>query len=154
MAALAASSSSQLQPFSHVDSFWWWWGPGCLSISMVAPSTNQFSQELLMLPGWKESIGAQRVLCLTLGLILSCSLISSWCNEAELDLYSDCLPNRLIWENGAIGPIFPACVPLMIQTGVRGAVQCHSTVIIRHYIDCVIKNSISQITKIHICKGK
>lgn len=94
-----------------------------LSISMVAPSSNQFSQQLLMLPGWKESIGAQRVLCLALGPILSSSLISSWCNEAESDLYSGCPPNRLIWENGAIGPIFPACVPLMIQTGVQGAAQ-------------------------------
>lgn len=128
-------------------------GSGCLSISMVAPSTNQFSQELLMLRGWKESIGTQRVLCLTLGVILSSSLISSWCNEAELDLYSDCPPNRPIWENGAIGPIFPACAPLTIQTGVQGAVQCHSTVIIRHYIDCVIKNSISQITKIYTFSG-
>lgn len=94
-----------------------------LSISMVAPSSNQFSQQLLMLPGWKESIGAQRVLCLALGPILSSSLISSWCNEAESDLYSGCPPNRLIWENGAIGPIFPACVPLMIQTEVQGAAQ-------------------------------
>lgn len=115
-------------------------GSGCLSISMVAPSTNQFLQELLMLLGWKESIGAQRVLCLMLGLILPSSLISSWCNEAEWDLYSDCPPNRLVWENGAIGPIFPACAPLILQTVVRGAVQCHSKVIIRHYINYVIKN--------------
>lgn len=85
-----------------------------------------------MLPGWKESIGAQRVLRLTLGLIHSSSLISSRCNEAESDLYSDCPPNRLISQNGAIGAIFPACAPLMIQTGVRGAARRNSTAITRH----------------------
>lgn len=96
----------------------------CLSIPMVAPCSNQFSQELLILATNKESIEVQRVLCLTLSLILLASLISSWCNEAEPDLYSDCPSNCLIWENRANGPIFPACPPLMTQTGVQGAMQC------------------------------
>lgn len=94
-----------------------------LSISKVAPCSDQFSQELLILLGLKESMEVQRALCLWLSLIPSASLISLWRSEAEPDLHSDCPPNRLIWENGAIGPIFPATPPLMIQTGVRGEMQ-------------------------------
>lgn len=141
-------TQSGLKPSSLANPFPYWaiwlrWQPARLHSSSHFPMLTHFGDggvspfididggsqlqsifaAALDAPGWKESIGAQRVLCLALGPILSSSLISSWCNEAESDLYSGCPPNRLIWENGAIGPIFPACVSLMIQTGVQGAAQ-------------------------------
>lgn len=155
VASLAGAFSSQpFQPFFPTLSPWMLFGVAeslslSLSISKVARCSDQFSQERLMLLGWRNRWGAESPV---LSLFLAVSLTPSWHSKAVPDLHSGCPPNCLIWENGAIGPILLLLNNWRFRQGCMEqwdwnlhchSVCLHSTHFMVYHIDCAIQNPIS-----------